>query len=821
MRSRHLRHVGLTLSLLSSALYCPIVARAHDPHLVPPSVLEAPPVPRPASDITDEQRVFVLVTLDAVGVVTSAVLDPNVPPPAAPFVDAALGYVRTVHFAPARHAEQGVPATVRFEVLFPVAAPSTGHVVASPPVDHVHAHSHTLVHTHPHETEDEHEHEVGAVAQVARPERSASSYTLNQKDLPRGAHVVAGDLARAVPGMFVVQHAGGGKANQYFLRGFDADHGTDIALSLDGVPINMVSHGHGQGYADLNWIIPELVSSVDVRKGSYDPRFGDFATAGAIDFQTGSALPQNQLKLEAGMFHSYRALALTGSQWGDVRLTGAAEVLGTDGPFQRSEDLKRVNLFARAAGTLGQGELSLTLTGYLSGWNASGQIPEREVSAGRLDRFGFVDRYEGGQSTRHNVYLRYKTRPEEAQRWDVLGYVSLYSFSLYSDFTFLRDDPLNGDMIHQRDERTLSGFKVRYERDESLGPIQSTWRFGIELRHDQITNGLDRAPMREWSASLVDADIGQTAASAYLESEIAWRRWLRTNLGVRGDAFGFLVHDLREDRETLGTRSSGEALATRVSPKASLTVSPMPWLSLYTNYGMGFHSNDARGVIQGVTPLTRADAYEAGLSLRLLDKIKLRLALFRVDLDSELVWVGDEGTTEASGRTRRQGLETDLHVDILPWLWGDVAYTWSAARFRDEPRAENQVPLAPRQLLTAKLTAMHPRGPFARLSMFYLGDRPANEDGSLQADGFTRVDLSAGYHHERFEVALSLENLLNTHWRESQFATVSRLRGETSAASCQNGSQAVVEGGSFVGCDDLHFTPGTPLAVRASASVYF
>ncbi len=802
---------------LASSLLLPTAARAHDAHLTPPSVIEAPPVERPASENADEVRVMVLVTLDAAGTVTTAAVDPPVP---APFSDAALHYVRSVRFAPARDGERAIPSSIRFEVLFPVAGPSTGGVVTPAPEDHVHAHSHTIVHTHAHDAEEVHD-DFGASAHVARPERSASSYTLDRKDLPRGAHVLARDLAQSVPGMFVVQHAGGGKANQYFLRGFDADHGTDIALSVDGVPVNMVSHGHGQGYADLNWIIPELVSSVDVRKGTYDPRYGDFATAGAIDFQIGRELPQNQVKVEAGMFHSYRALALVGSKWSHLRLSGAAEVLGTDGPFKRPEDLKRVNLFARAASDLGDGELSLTLTGYLSGWNASGQIPEREVNAGRLDRFGYIDRYEGGQSTRHNVYLRYQTNPEEAQRWDVLAYVSLYSFSLYSDFTFFRDAPVNGDMIHQRDDRTLSGFKVRYARDQRLGIFDSTWRFGIELRHDKIANGLDRAPQREWSTTLVDAGIGETAASAYAESEIAWLKWLRSNVGVRGDAFGFAVRDKLEDRETLGTRTSGERLATRVSPKASLTLSPVSWLSLYANYGMGFHSNDARGVIRGVTPLTRADGYEAGFSVRALSRVKLRLALFRIDLNSELVWVGDEGTTEASGRTRRQGLETDVHVDILPWLWSDIAYTWSSAHFRDEPKAMNQVPLAPRQLLTAKLTAVHPRGPFARLSLFYMGQRPANEDSSIMADGFTRLDLSAGYHHERFEVALALENLLNTKWRESQFATVSRLRNETSAASCQNGSHAVVEGGSFVGCDDLHFTPGAPIAVRGSASLYF
>lgn len=827
------------------------VAHAHEPTLTPPAVLESAPVTRP-DNVTEARavRVLLAVQLDTSGAVQSAqpiVVEPSGSSDAA-FVEAARAYVQTVRFAPATDGTQPVAASVRFEVLFAALSPpaptiavlptpSTGDAqtaaagdtardagvadaqVTTPSDDatHAHAHRHQLVLEHEHQ----HVHvELGARALIARPERSASSYTLDRRDLPRGAHVVPGDLARAIPGVFVVQHAGGGKANQYFLRGFDADHGTDVALSVDGVPVNMVSHGHGQGYADLNWIIPELIESIDVRKGTYDPRYGDFATAGAIDFNTGTKL-QNRVTVEGGMFHSYRALALVGTQWSDLKLTGAAELLGTDGPFKRGEDLKRINLFARAATKLSHGELALTLTGYLSGWDASGQIPLREVRADRLDRFGNVNPHEGGSSGRHNLYLRYRTAPEQKERWDVLAYATLYRFSLYSDFTFFRDDPSQGDMIHQRDQRTMAGAKARYERDDSLGPFQLSSRFGFDLRHDRIDNGLDRAPMKEWSEALVDAQIEQTSAGAYLEEEVEWTRWLRTTGGVRADAFGFHVRDGLEDRETLGTAGSGERLATRVSPKASVTITPLPWLSAYGNYGMGFHSNDARGVLAGVTPLTRADGYEVGLSLKLLERVRARFALFRIDLDSELVWVGDEGTTEASGATRRQGFETDVRVDILPWLWADASLVLTQARFVDAPAGEDQVPLAPRRLVTGKLTAVHPRGPFGRLSLMHLGDRPATEDGALRAQGFTRVDLSVGYHHPRFEVALALENLLNTNWRESQFANSSRLRGESSPASCQQGSRAVSEGGSFVGCEDMHFTPGTPFALRASASLLF
>lgn len=373
-----MRASSLVLAWLGAGLLWPWTTRAHEPQLSPPAVIDAPPVARPQSDRHQEVRVVVRVTLSASGDVERAELDPSAPAPS-PFAEAALEYVRSVKFAPARDGERAIAAAIRYEVLFPIVAASDGAVVDGEPAQHVHAHTHTIVHSHEHAEDERHDHDFGASARVPRPERSASSYTLDRKDLPRGAHVLARDLAQSVPGMFVVQHAGGGKANQYFLRGFDADHGTDIALTVDGVPVNMVSHGHGQGYADLNWVIPELIATVDVRKGTYDPRYGDFATAGAIDFQTGSQLPPSQVKLEAGMFHSYRGLALVGSKWGALRLTGAAELFGTDGPFKRPEDLQRVNLFARAASRVGAGELALTLTGYVSGWNASGQIPEREV----------------------------------------------------------------------------------------------------------------------------------------------------------------------------------------------------------------------------------------------------------------------------------------------------------------------------------------------------------------------------------------------------------------------------------------------------------
>jgi outer membrane receptor protein involved in Fe transport len=674
------------------------------------------------------------------------------------------------------------------------------------------------------DTSEPHDQEpaYGASARVKQTQRSASSYTLQRRDLPRGPHLQAADMLRAASGVQVVQHAGGGKANQYFLRGFDADHGTDLALSVDGVPVNMVSHGHGQGYADLHWVIPELVQRVEVSKGPYDPRFGDFATAGAIDLQTSGAQPENRASVEAGMFHSYRGLVIAGTDVKGLRITGAAEVLGTDGPFDYQEDLQRYNVFTRLAYRDEAGsELSLTVTGYESSWDASGLLPLRAVRRGSLDRFGAIDARQGGNSTRYGAHARYKSADTLPQRWDLTSYVAAYRLSLYSNFTLFSADPVNGDMIHQADDRLTSGFKARYARDDSLGFAQLSTRFGVELRHDRIRNGLAPAPREELSTPVVSARVDEMALGAFGEEEITWTAWLRTLGAVRVDRFSFAVTDQLEDRATLGTRTSAERTATRVSPKAGVVISPLEWLDVYGNFGLGFHSNDARGVVQGVTPLTRATGYEAGLRSKLFDRVVARLAVFRLDLDSELVWVGDAGATDARGATRREGIELEARADILPWLWANAGVTLNRARFVDAPTGERAVPLAPTRTVSAGLTATHPTGAFGKLSLTHLGDRAASPDGFFTAQGFTRLDASAGFRYRLFEVALAVENLTNTSFRESQFAFASRLRGETGPAACRGRTRPVEAGGSFAGCEDIHFTPGTPLAVRASASVFF
>jgi hypothetical protein len=691
---------------------------------------------------------------------------------------------------------------------------------ATPPL-HTHPHRHVVEHSHTHAADEPHGAvtNYGARALVSAQRRAASTQTLTLRDLPRGAHVVPADLLRAVPGLYVAQHAGGGKANQLFLRGFDADHGTDVALSVDGVPVNMVSHGHGQGYADLNWVIPELVQRVHVAKGPYDPRQGDFATAGAVDLDTSGPAPAAlRASVEGGSFGSYRGLLLGSGHWSGVRLTAAAELFGTDGPFLRPERLKRGNLFVRLSRDFEAGELSVTGTHMLSSWNAAGQIPLRAVSASGLSRFGSVDPYEGGATARSSLYARFRSPVGEAVRFEVLAYALRYRFSLYSDFTFFSDDPEQGDMIHQHDDRSVAGGKLGYERDDALGPFTASFRAGASMRDDRIDNGLRHAPRRSWGDTVVDDAVRQTSAGMYVEQQLDWRERLRATVALRGDGYWFAVRDTLASND--GAR--GERTATRLSPRGGLVGGPFTGLSLFAHYGYGFHSNDARGVVLGATPLTQARGAELGAVYELAGRTRLKAALFRLDLDSELVWIGDAGTNEPRGATRRDGLELDGQLTILPWLRADASFTWVRARFREGEPGARRVPLAPPLMLTGKLTAEHASGLFGRVGVITLGARPATEDGFLTAQGFTLVNVSAGYRASHWEASLAVENLLNTRWREAQFATVSRLPGETDASACPAGTRAAERGdGVFAGCEDVSFTAGAPIAVRGQLSLYY
>ena len=657
-----------------------------------------------------------------------------------------------------------------------------------------------------------------------RPFTAASSSTVRDQDFLLRPHPRPADILQGVPGFYVVQHAGGGKANQYFLRGFDADHGTDVALFVDGIPVNMVSHGHGQGYADLNWVIPELIERVEVRKGTYFAQDGDFATAGAVNLVTRRNFESSQLTLGGGSFDTWRGLFVAAPDVEGWSPVVAGQVYGTNGPFLNPERLERYSLFTKVTRQVSDtSTLALALTAYGSGWNASGQIPLREVNAGRLDRFGTLNGAEGGNSQRHSAQATWRTLTRDGEV-NVMAYAVQYRLTLYSDFTFFSRDPVNGDMIEQNDRRTMLGFNASYRFRREWGGVTFATTLGTQLRSDSIDNGLSYNRARERLETVVDASIREGSLGLYAQEDIALTSWLRAVLGLRVDSFGFDVEDHLEDLATPGTKTSGVEQASRVSPKASLVLTPLPGTDLYVNYGHGFHSNDARGVVrlpEPVTPLTRARGYELGARTRLFDRLDVAGSVFRLDLDSELVWVGDEGTTEARGATRREGVEAEARLKVLPWLFADADLTLTRAHYVEDAGNGDAVALAPTLILSGGVSARHPGGLYGRLGVLHLGDRPATEDRFLTAEGFTRVDATLGYKGSFYEVNLSVQNLLDTDWREAQFATVSRLPSETGPESCPAGTRPSGGADAFEGCEDLHFTPGAPFNAQASVSFFF
>lgn len=655
---------------------------------------------------------------------------------------------------------------------------------------------------------------------------AASSSTTRERDLRLQVVRRPADVLQVVPGLFTVQHAGGGKANQYYLRGFDADHGTDLALFVDGVPVNLVSHGHGQGYADLNWLIPELVERVEVHKGTWFAPYGDFATSGAVNLVTRRDFESNQVTLGAGAFDTLRGLLVLAPEVEGWSPFVAAQVYATNGPFKNPEGLERYNLFARVTRSLSErASLSLALTSYASGWNASGQIPERAVRDGRLSTFDAVNPDEGGSSDRHSLQAIFTTRSQRGDALDVMVYLARYRMRLFSDFTFFSRDPELGDMLEQADARTQLGLDARYRLERRWGPLPVELQFGAQLRNDQVTNGAWYSARRERLAPVIEADVQEASTGLWAQADTQWTPWLRTVAGLRVDHFGFDVKDKLEELDTLDTRTSGVSNATRVSPKAALVLSPLSSTELYLDYGYGFHSNDARGVVRGsaaVTPLTRARGGEVGARVRPFEGVEVAASLFQLDLDSELVWVGDDGTTEPRGPTRRRGLEVEARARLLPWLQADADMTLTRATYVQNAGNADAVALAPTLMLSGGVSAVHPSGIFGRLGAVHIGDRPATEDGSLVAEGFTRVDASIGYRRRWYEVSLSVQNLLDTRWREAQFANVSRLREETGPESCPNGTRAQQsDAGAFEGCEDLQFTPGAPLNAQATVTLYF
>jgi TonB family protein len=757
------------------------------------------------------------------------------------FDEAAIAAARAFVFAPARQGATPIRSSVQFTYEFHLPPDA----VAPPPPAPVPVAIPTPTTTPAEVRQTGADQSTLVLAQ--RPISAASSSSVRDREFQLRPIGSVQDILRVTPGLVLVQHSGGGKANQYFLRGFDADHGTDLALSIDGIPINMVSHAHGQGYSDTNFIIPEVVERVEISKGPYFANQGDFATAGAINMVSRDDFEHSSvgLGISGSPGHGalgYRGLLIASPKFeSGVKATFAAEVGRQNGPFDNPENWDKYKLFNKLTVPInGASSITIGEMSYGGAWHGSGQIPARAVERGTVSRFGSIDPDEGGYTSRHQLFVQYKLRPSDNSELKALAYIGAYKFNLYSNFTLFARDPENGDEIEQVDRRTFYGGKLSYRIVHEIEGVRFDSTFGGDARSDDIQEQLWNTVHRVQTAQVRGNAVHETLIGAFFNEEITPVKWLRANVGGRADMLAFAVDSTFAAAGDTGAPKSGIDSAHQLSPKTSLVLSPLQsgpaQLDLFVNYGHGFHSNDVRGAFStpAVTPLTRAIGSEVGARARLLDRWDVAAALWQLDLQNETVWNGDDGTTGVSGPTNRHGIELESRFEITKWLSLDGDVTFTKSQFSTDGANGGGLALAPKQTYSGGISARHEAGPgLARGGLRFYGitDRPASDDGQLIAPGFTMFDLHAGYRLRRFDLAFDVENLFNQASRSAQFATVGRLRNEPAIGGAvppgfncgSNGrlaSDPAVPAGRFAGCEDVHFTPQYPTTLRVMATVF-
>ncbi len=618
----------------------------------------------------------------------------------------------------------------------------------------------------------------------------------------------AQDLLRLVPGLFIAQHAGGGKAEQIFLRGFDCDHGTDFSVNLDGLPVNMVSHAHGQGYADFHFVIPETVDKLKVFKGTYNTQYGDFATSGAGEFLTKNKIDKSIVKVEYGRFDTYRALAMIDLLQGNHLLTHlnenlyvAGEYFYTNSYFQNKQHFYRYNVFGKYTGQLNNKNfLSFSASTFNSGWDASGQIPDRAVDEGIISRYGSIDPTEGGATSRTNANFILTTALKNGGIIKNQVYYSNYHFNLYSNFTFFLNDSINGDQINQREKgRNIYGYKFTYEKSSTLFGKTLKSIAGLGTRLDDGDIFLTHSVKRRTLDTMAIGHLFQQNAYAYIDETLYLTQKFSANIGARLDYFDFSFKNYQYDS------LSGRKQVPKFSPKLNLYYDVNSNTQLFAHAGYGFHSNDARAVVLKTSEhnLPTALGYEVGSTFKIGKSIIVNAALWGIDLQNELVYVGDDATVEITGATRRLGADVSMRCQLSNYIFIDADINYNHGRYVNLPEGHNYIPLAPSLTSVGGISLKKNKGINASLRYRYINSRPANEDNTVKALGYFLLDGVINYTHPKFQVGLTAENLLNAKWNQAQFDTQSRLKSE---------SQSV---------DELHFTPGTPFYLKASLAIFF
>jgi len=626
--------------------------------------------------------------------------------------------------------------------------------------------------------------------------------TLSKIDLDLQPVKNTQELMRLAPGLFIAQHAGGGKAEQIFLRGFDCDHGTDVQVSVDGMPVNMVSHAHGQGYADTHFIIPETVNSIDFGAGPYYTEHGNLNTAGYVSFSTYNSLPQSRVQVEAGLFNSYRVLAMVDLLKKNKDKQSAyiaAEANYTDGPSLSPQHFNRFNLFGKYNFALSEhDQLTASVSAFKSKWDASGQVPTRALESGLISRWGSIDPSEGGNTERYNANISFVHRWSSQTSWENQAFYSRYLFNLYSDFSFFLSDSVNGDEINQRERRNMLGYNSRLTHKSYVGDALFTSNFGAGIRYDATDNTeLAHVVKRRFLSDVKLGDIRESNLFAYAEQQASVGNW-HFIAGLRFDALHFSYIDQLDPQMP----AQGKAI---FSPKLNIQYTVNPRVQLYVKAGKGFHSNDTRVVVaqQGQEILPAAYGADLGITLKPGSRWLLNIAAWYLQLEQEFVYRGDDAVVEPSGKTRREGLDLIARYQFTTNLFANLNFNLTRPRALGEQKGQDYIPLAPVATSTGGLFYKARKGFNGSFSYRYMKNRPANEDNSIVAKGYFVADGAINYTQPKYEIGLAFENLFNTKWNEAQFATESRLKGEPAPVT------------------ELNFTPGIPFFARVKLAVNF
>lgn len=634
----------------------------------------------------------------------------------------------------------------------------------------------------------------------------ASFSTITKIDLNLRPARSSQDLLRLMPGLFIAQHAGGGKAEQIFLRGFDIDHGTDININVDGMPVNMVSHAHGQGYADLHFLIPELVKNIDFAPGLYNAQQGNMAVAGHVNFNTINSLANNIIKTEAGQFNTFRTVALIDllgkkAKEKNTNWYTAGEFLYTDGPFESSQHFRRYNLFSKFSSPVTRKSfLTLQAAAFTSNWDASGQVPERAVANGTITRFGAIDNTEGGQTGRTNFNAIIKTAITPNTSFTNQLYYSRYNFELYSNFTFFLNDPVNGDQIRQKEKRDIIGYLSKLETNRQVNNWNSKTTVAIGMRHDK-TKDSELSSTRNRTETLQQiqsGDIKETNAFAWAEQSFSNDKWMLA-LSGRFDYF-----DFNYTNHLLNNFKSSNYKAI-VSPKLNVLYNITATTQLYLKTGKGFHSNDTRLVTANTTKEILPAAYgtDLGVLLKPHQNLIINAAVWYLYLQQEFVYVGDAGVVEPSGKTRRTGADLMLRYQMGKHFFADATINYTIPRALNTPKGEDYIPLAPTLSSVGGISYQSAKGFNGSLRYRYIKDRAANETNTVIAKGYTIADATINYTQKKYELGLVAENIFNKKWNEAQFNTESRLKNEPAPV------------------EEIHFTPGNPFNIRFRLTVFF